>query len=260
VVYGLVGLKTHAKILLVVRQEPDGIKRYCHVGTGNYNPRTATLYEDLGLLSADQELGADLTELFNHLTGYSRPVSYRRLLVAPEGLRPALRDHIRAEADKGADGRIVMKINALVDAELIDELYDAAIAGAEIDLVVRGICCLRPGVPGLSERIRVRSIVGRFLEHSRILRFGDGDGGAYLFGSADLMPRNLDRRVEAVCPVADPSLRARLDEILAACLDDDVLAWELGPDGSWTTVATTHGVNAQQRLCELALARSPGRG
>ena len=160
VVYGLVGLKTHAKVLLVVRQEADGIRRYCHVGTGNYNPKTATLYEDIGLLTADPELGEDLTELFNHLTGYSRPGRYRRLLVAPEAMRGALRDLVRAETDRGADGRITLKMNSLVDPELIDELYAASNAGAEIDLIVRGICCLRPGVPGLSERIRVRSIVG----------------------------------------------------------------------------------------------------
>ncbi len=260
VVYGLVGLKTHAKILLIVRQETDGIKRYCHVGTGNYNPQTATLYEDLGLLSVDRELGADLTELFNHLTGYSRPASYRKILVAPEGLRGALRERIRAEAAKADRGRIVMKMNALVDPELIDELYSASIAGAQIDLVVRGICCLRPGVDGLSERIRVRSIVGRFLEHSRILRFGAGPDAEYLFGSADLMPRNLDRRVEALCPVSAPATRARLDEILEVSLADDVLAWELGPSGSWSKVETTEGINAQQRLCELAVARAQSRG
>ena len=178
VVYGLVGLKTHAKILLVVRQEEDGVRRYCHVGTGNYNAQTAKLYEDLGLLSADPALGADLTELFNHLTGYSRSVRYRRLLVAPENLRPAVRDLIRGEAAKGRDGRIVMKMNSLVDPELIDELYAASAAGTDVDLIVRGICCLRPEQPGVSERIRVRSIVGGFLEHSRIYRFGADPGRA----------------------------------------------------------------------------------
>ena len=202
VVYGLVGLKTHAKILLVVRQEEDGVRRYCHVGTGNYNAQTAKLYEDLGLLSADPALGADLTELFNHLTGYSRSVRYRRLLVAPENLRPGVRDLIRGEAAKGRDGRIIMKMNSLVDPELIDELYAASAAGADVDLIVRGICCLRPQQPGLSERIRVRSIVGGFLEHSRIYRFGaDPTRATYLIGSADLMPRNLDRRVESLCAV-----------------------------------------------------------
>jgi polyphosphate kinase len=260
VVYGLVGLKTHAKILLVVRQEDDGVRRYCHVGTGNYNPKTATLYEDLGLLSADPALGADLAELFNHLTGYSRSVRYRRLLVAPEDLRPALRDHIRAEAAKGPGGRIVMKMNSLVDPELIDELYAASGAGTEIDLVVRGICCLRPQVPGRSERIRVRSLVGGFLEHSRIFRFGaDPARATYLIGSADLMPRNLDRRVEALCPVDVPALRARLDEILTVNLADDVLAWQLAADGVWHKVETLVGLDAQARLRALATERAQAR-
>jgi polyphosphate kinase len=256
VVYGLVGLKTHCKILLVVRQEDDGIRRYCHVGTGNYNPQTATLYEDLGLLSADPALGADLTELFNHLTGYSRSVRYRRLLVAPTGLRPALRDLIRREATRGDRGRIVMKMNSLVDPELIDELYAASKAGTDIDLIVRGICCLRPQLPGRSERIRVRSLVGGFLEHSRIFRFGSSPATEYLIGSADLMPRNLDRRVEALCPVDAPALRTRLDEILDTNLADDVLSWELAPDGEWHKVETVAGINAQSRLRALAVERA----
>jgi polyphosphate kinase len=257
VVYGLVGLKTHAKILLVVRQEDDGIRRYCHVGTGNYNPKTATLYEDLGLLTADPELGAELTELFNHLTGYSRPMGYRMLLVAPESLRAGLRDRIRAQAALGPQGRIVMKMNSLVDAGLIDELYDASRAGTPIDLLVRGICCLRPGVPGLSETIRVRSIVGRYLEHSRIYRFGaDPVTADWYIGSADLMPRNLDRRVEALAPVNDPRLRARLDEIFAVELSDTELAWQLHDDGTWTRVRNGHGVNAQAELYERAVARA----
>jgi polyphosphate kinase len=257
VVYGLVGLKTHAKILLVVRQEADGIRRYCHVGTGNYNSQTATLYEDIGLLSADPALGADLAELFNHLTGYSRSVRYRRLLVAPENLRPALRDQIRAQAALGERGRIVLKTNALVDSELIDELYTASHAGTDIDLIVRGICCLRPQAPGLSENIRVRSIVGGFLEHSRIYRFGaDAARAEYLIGSADFMPRNLDRRVEALCPVDAPALRARLDELLRVCLADDVLAWELGADGVWRRVESLSGLDGQARLRELAVERA----
>jgi polyphosphate kinase len=257
VVYGLVGLKTHAKILLVVRQEDDGIRRYCHVGTGNYNPTTATLYEDLGLLTADPELGAELTELFNHLTGYSRPIGYRKLLVAPEGMRTGLRDRIRAEAARGADGRIVMKMNSLVDAELIDELYEASVAGTPIDLIVRGICCLRPQVPGLSETIRVRSIVGRFLEHSRIYRFGSDPATAEWFiGSADLMPRNLDRRVEALAPVQDPALRERLEEILRIELADTQLAWELQADGTWARVQDDRGLNAQRELYARAVARA----
>jgi polyphosphate kinase len=261
VVYGLVGLKTHAKILLVVRQEEDGIRRYCHVGTGNYNTQTATLYEDLGLLSADEDLGDDLTELFNHLTGYSRPNQYRRIIVAPEEMRGELRDRVRAEAAKGAAGRIVLKMNSLVDPTLIDELYDASSAGTQVDLVVRGVCCLRPQVPGLSDRIRVRSIVGRYLEHSRVYRFGADDATAeYLIGSADWMPRNLDRRVEALVPVTSPELKARLTEILDVDFADDVLAWELDADGTWRKVETRVGIEAQERFRELAAARTQSRG
>ena len=256
VVYGLVGLKTHAKILLVVRQEPDGIHRYCHVGTGNYNPKTATTYEDLGVLSCEAELGADLSELFNHLTGYSRPGEYRRLLVAPMHLRSELRELIRGQAHP--HGLITMKVNSLVDSEMIDDLYAASAAGARIDLVVRSICCLRAGIPGLSENITVRSMVGRYLEHSRIFRFGaSGDPASeYIIGSADLMPRNLDRRVEAMLRVTDPRMRARLDEILAIDLADDVLAWSLERDGTWRKVETVAGIEAHARFEELALARA----
>jgi polyphosphate kinase len=258
VVYGLVGLKTHCKVLLVVRQEADGIRRYCHVGTGNYNPKTATLYEDLGVFSADPALGADLSELFNYLTGYGRPRALRRLIVAPSSLRPELTRRIAEQGRPG--GRIVMKMNALVDPELIDAFYDAAQKGAEIDLLIRGICCLRPGVPGLSERIRVRSIVGRFLEHSRIFRFGPDNGPAeYLIGSADLMPRNLDRRIEALLTVTGPDLQARLDEILDVGLADDVGAWALTAEGTWKTVTTGTHIDLQRRLQELALARVSAR-
>jgi len=255
VVYGVVGLKTHAKTVLVVRNEGDAIRRYCHIGTGNYNPATAAVYEDVGLLSADPALTADVADLFNHLTGYSNENGYRRILVAPGTLRPRMLELIRAEAD-APDGRIVMKMNSLVDPEMIDALYDASSAGAEIDLIVRGMCCLRPGVDGLSERIRVRSIVGRFLEHSRIFRFGSDERGArYYIGSADLMPRNLDRRVECVAPVAGPALAERIETILEIALADDVLAWELRPDG-WRKVRTKAGVNAQERLLELAEQRA----
>ena len=257
VVYGLVGLKTHAKSLLVVRQEPGGIRRYCHVGTGNYNPKTAHLYEDLGLFSSDPDLASDISELFNYLTGYSKPGDYRRLIVAPITVRDALAERIRRQAELGVDGRITMKMNALVDPDLIERLYEASAAGTPVDLVVRGICCLRPGVPGLSENIRVRSIVGRFLEHSRIFRFGaDPETAEHLIGSADLMPRNLDRRVEALVPVETGSLKARIDEILEVNLSDDVLAWELQPDGSWDKVETTRGVSTHEQLMELAFQRS----
>jgi polyphosphate kinase len=259
VVYGLVGLKTHAKALLVVRQEADGIRRYCHMGTGNYNPKTATTYEDFGVLSCDPDLGDDLSELFNHLTGYSRPGEYRRLLVAPNHLRDELVELIRAHAFPG--GEIVMKTNAIVDSDIIDELYAASAAGARIDLIVRGICCLRAGVPGLSEGIAVRSVVGRYLEHSRIFRFGPAGSPetTYVMGSADLMPRNLDRRVEAMLRVTEPRLRARLDEVLELVLADDVLAWSLRPDGTWTKVPTVAGIECQVRFQELAIARAKMR-
>src|SRR5436190_4368941 len=256
VVYGLVGLKTHAKILLVVRQEQDGLHRYCHVGTGNYNPKTAVLYEDLGVLACDPDLGDDLSELFNHLTGYSRPGEYGRLHVAPTHLRGALRDLIRGQAHPG--GTITIKTNHIVDPEMIDELYAASMAGARIDLIVRSTCCLRAGVPGLSDGISVRSIVGRYLEHSRIFRFGapGAEDTEYMIGSADLMPRNLDRRVEAMLRVSQPRLRSRLDEILALDLADDVLAWRLETDGTWTKVPTVRGIECQVRLQELAVGRA----
>jgi polyphosphate kinase len=255
VVYGLVGLKTHAKVLLVVRQEPDGIRRYCHVGTGNYNPKTAHLYEDVGLFSADDDLGHDLTDLFNHLTGYSHQGEYRKLLVAPTHLRDALIDRIGAQAELGPAGRIVMKMNSLVDTAMIDALYGASSVGVPIDLVVRGICCLRPGIEGLSETIHVRSIVGEFLEHSRIYRFGaDPFEAEYLIGSADLMPRNLDRRVEALVPVDDHRLRARLADVLDLDLHEQTAAWVLASDGSWSRLDAANDPQLAQR--ELAVARA----
>ena len=258
VVYGVVGLKTHAKTCLVVRREGAGVRRYAHIGTGNYNPTTARLYEDLGLLTADPDLGADITDLFNLLTGYSRQREYRKLLVAPVTMRPGLEALVRREMAHD-DGSIVLKMNSLVDAELIDALYEASQAGVGIDLLVRGICCMRPGVTGLSETVRVRSIVGRFLEHSRIYRFGsDARGFDYLIGSADWMPRNLDRRVEALTPVEDPALQMRLAEILQVGFDDDELAWELDAEGVWHKVASTHGIHAHRALQALAVERSGG--
>jgi polyphosphate kinase len=260
VVYGTVGLKTHAKVTLVVREEHGGIRRYCHLGTGNYNRDTARNYEDLGLLTSDAALGADVGELFNSLTGYSRPGRFRRLLVAPTSMRTAIVRLIRREGERGEAGRIVIKVNNLVDPEVIEALYAASAKGCEIDLVVRSICCLRPGVSGLSERIRVRSLVGRYLEHSRILRFGrDRRDADYYISSADLMPRNLDRRVEVAVPIRSSDLRARLDEILEINLSDDVLAWELRPDGSWRRVGTRVGIDTQARLQELALRRSEAK-
>lgn len=262
VVYGVVGLKTHAKVALVVRREPEGIRRYVHVGTGNYNPKTAQIYEDVGLLSADPELGADVAELFNFLTGYSRQQRFGELLVAPVGLRSNLLRLIRREASRGEQGRIIIKVNALVDPEIIEALYAASQAGTPIDLIVRGVCSLRPGVAGLSERIQVRSLVGRFLEHSRIFRFGAGDGEAeYFLGSADIMPRNLDRRVEAMVPVLDRSLQASLRQILDVELADDLLAWSLHADGSWTKVPTVKGINAQavfERQAQASAAATTG--
>ncbi|MGD0833462.1 MAG: polyphosphate kinase 1 [Candidatus Dormibacteria bacterium] len=261
VVYGTVGLKTHAKVTLVVREEQGGIRRYCHVGTGNYNHDTARIYEDLGLLSSDSALGADVGELFNSLTGYSRRTRYRKLLVAPASMRPALLSLIERETAKGAEGRIIIKVNNLVDPEIIEALYAASRAGVDIDLIVRSICCLLPGVPGQSDNIRVRSLVGRYLEHSRILRFGrDPKDADYYISSADLMPRNLDRRVEVALPIRSADLRARLEEILGINLSDDVLAWSMTPDGTWEKVPTVTGVDTQVRLQELALARFEAEG
>jgi len=258
VVYGLVGLKTHSKTSLVVRQEGDGIRRYCHIGTGNYNSSTARMYEDVGILTASPELGADLTDLFNYLTGYSRRVEYRKLLVAPATLRPRMLDLIHQEAELGERGRIIWKLNNVVDGGIIDALYRASQAGVKVDLVVRAICCLRPGVSGLSDNIRVRSIVGRWLEHSRIYYFG-ARGGEYFIGSADMMERNLDRRVEAVVPIEASELQSRLHEILDLDLADDTRAWELGADGTWHKMPSVAGINAQQALQELAIARARRR-
>ena len=236
IVYGLVGLKTHTKILLVVRREGDEIRRYVHIGTGNYNSKTAKLYTDLGLLSCREELGADLSDLFNFLTGYSEQQSYRKLLIAPVTMRDRLVTMIRREiehADQGCSGKIIAKMNSLVDPEIIATLYEASQAGVQIDLIVRGICCLRPGLSEFSDNIRVISIVGRYLEHSRIFYFhNDGQEEIYL-GSADWMPRNLNRRVEAVTPVEEPSLVNKLKEILEIFLADNRYAWELQPDGTY---------------------------
>ena len=255
VAYGVVGLKTHTKVALVVRSEHGRVRRYAHIGTGNYNDRTARIYEDIGLLTADPELGADLSDLFNVLTGYSRQESYRKLVVAPMNFRRRMLELIEREA-AAEDGRIIAKMNSLVDGDLIDALYAASRAGTSIDLLVRGICCLRPGVPGLSENIRVRSVVGRYLEHSRVYRFGSTERGAdYLIGSGDWMPRNLDRRVEALTPVTDPALQDRLEEIFEVALHDDVLAWELNADTTWTRVPTVVGIESHETLQDLARKR-----
>jgi polyphosphate kinase len=256
VTYGVVGLKTHTKIALVVRREGDGVVRYAHIGTGNYNEKTARTYEDIGMFTTDPGIGADLSDLFNYLTGYSRQTRYQRLAVSPTGVRSRLTELIEDEASR-PDGHITLKMNSLVDAAMIESLYAASQAGTRVDLIVRGICCLRPGVEGLSENIQVRSIVGRYLEHSRIYRFGArGRTRHYYFGSADLMPRNLDRRVEALAPVTDPDLQFRIDEVLDVLMADDNLAWSLGPDGRWERVPTSAGVDAHIALQELARARA----
>ncbi len=310
VVYGLIGLKTHAKTALIVREESDGIRRYCHIGTGNYNSSTARLYEDIGLLTASPALGEDLGDLFNFLTGYSRQSTYRQLIVAPNALRSRIIELIETESSYGTAGRIVWKLNNLVDRKVIDALYDASQSGTQIDLIIRAQCCLHPGVPGLSETIRVRSLVGRYLEHSRIYYFSGGanatpvarwgqergtsnlteigarpdggtslinaflpdridapdgwpslpEGGRYLMGSADMMERNLDRRVEALVDISSPEIQRRLREILEVELADDELAWELAPDASWHKLPDKKHFNAQRHFQELAVARSKRRG
>ena len=236
VVYGLVGLKTHSKIIMVVRREQDSIRRYVHIGTGNYNQKTARTYTDLGLFSCREDLGSDVTDVFNFLTGYSRQKSYRQLLVAPVNMRDRFDALIRREiehAQNGRNGRIVAKMNALVDPQIIATLYEASRAGVQIDLIVRGVCCLRPGLKEISENIRVISIVGRFLEHSRIFYFYNNTQEEIYIGSADWMPRNLDRRVEVITPVQDSDIAKDLQEILGIMLADNRQAWELQPDGSY---------------------------
>jgi polyphosphate kinase len=239
VVYGFVGLKTHCKMVLVVREEADGsLRRFCHIGTGNYHPKTARLYEDYGLLTSDPQVGEDVTDLFNHLTGYSRPTEYQRLLVAPAGLRSGIIRQIDQQvrlASEGKPSSIQMKCNAIIDEALVDALYRASIAGVPIDLWVRGICSLRPGVPGMSETIRVRSVVGRFLEHSRIYAFGaERDSGDVWIGSADLMHRNLDRRVELLARVTDLAQKRELRNLIDLAMDPGVASWWLDSDGTWT--------------------------
>jgi polyphosphate kinase len=260
VVYGMVGLKTHCKVALVVRDDGDQLRRYCHIGTGNYNSRTARLYEDLGYITCDNDIGADATQLFNHLTGYSRSEEYRTLLVAPRDLRRQLLDLIEHEAGFGPEGHIVFKCNSIADRTMIDAMYEASAAGTRIDLIARGICCLRAGVPGLSATIRVRSLLGRYLEHSRIYRFahGDDDGGPiHLIGSADLMPRNLDRRVEVLVPIVHPKHREWLDQALEFTLADDIVRWELQPDNDWIRLGPTETFepNAQDRMYRWAAER-----
>src|SRR4051812_1753274 len=261
VVHGLPGLKTHAKALLVVRREAGGARHYVHVGTGNYHSVTARLYEDFGLFTTDPAIAADVADLFNSLTGYARPRHHRKVLVAPGSMREPLLAEIAAARDAalaGEDARIVMKMNSLVDPPCIDALYEAAAAGVRVDLIVRGICCLLPGAAGSGENLRVVSVVGRFLEHSRVYGFQRGGERRYFIGSADLMPRNLDTRVELLTPVDDPALKRELEDTLDRTLADDTFCWELAPDGSWTR-RTGRSRSVHRELMERATAAAAGR-
>jgi len=276
VVYGVIGLKTHTKIVLVVRKEKQRLRSYVHIGTGNYNSKTSKLYTDIGLLSAEPELGQDLVELFNYLTGFSKQQSFRKLLVAPVTLRKGTEELIRREinhARQGRGGRIRAKMNSLVDPAIVALLYEASQAGVQVELIIRGMCCLYPGKPGLSDNIRVVSIIGRYLEHSRIVWFGNGGEPEAYIGSADWMPRNLDRRVEAVTPIANPELRQQLERLLDLYLADDYGAWEMHSDGSFTqrqpgsspinsqvalNTSWRHGLPPETPATERDLTTNPG--
>ncbi|PNY82904.1 polyphosphate kinase 1 [Deinococcus koreensis] len=254
VVYGMAGLKTHAKVALVVRREESGLRRYVHIGSGNYNPKTARLYTDFSLLSADPELGADVAELFNHLTGYAE-AEYHHLLVAPDTARPGFEALLEREAQQAAAGQDAwarIKVNQLTDPGMIEALYRAAAAGVRVELIIRGVCCLRPGLPGLSESVRVRSLLGRYLEHARVYAFGGGGHPEVYFGSADWMSRNLDRRVEVIAPVLDDAHRAQLLAIMDTEWADERGSWELGPDGHYGKLSGER--SAQQTF---ARARHP---
>ena len=257
VVYGFPNLKIHAKATLIVRREGNDLRRYVHIGTGNYHAINARVYEDFGLFTADPEIGADVADLFNYLTGFGRPQRFRKLLVAPFALRARLIEEIRAVAQSAEAGKkavIRIKVNALTDQAVIEELYEASQAGAEIDIVARGVCALRPGVPGMSENIRVRSIVGRFLEHSRLFILESNKKSTYLLGSADLMPRNLDHRLEIVVPVEDSYAQQRLASVFDALLSDNAQAWELGSDGTWERIKTAK--DERPKPAHAALMRS----
>ena len=256
VVYGVVGLKTHCKLCLVVRQEGSELKRYVHVGTGNYNPKTARIYEDLGLLTSNPRIGVDVSDLFNYLTGYSRHRSYSCLIVAPDLMRERIVEMIDREArlaDQGQPGHIMMKLNSLVDETVIDALYDASQRGVKIDLLIRSICALKPAVEGLSDNITVRSVVGRFLEHSRILFFKNGGDEEYFIGSADMMHRNLDRRVEALVPVEASDLQRKICSIFTLAFEERVKCWALQGDGTWDRVGADDAIDFQEELIRRAL-------
>jgi polyphosphate kinase len=261
VVYGIPGLKTHVKAIVVARREGDRVREYVHIGTGNYHPKTARLYTDFGLFTADEEIGADVAEMFNFLTGYGRPAEYRKVLVSPTTMRDRILEEIETtvEAQRaGEEARIALKMNSLVDAACIRALYEASQAGVRVDLNVRGICCLRPGVPGVSDNIRVVSIVGRFLEHSRVYTFQRGEETRVLMGSADLMPRNLDSRVELVTPVEDEALKAELLDVLGRCFAENANSWELDGEGAWTRLGPENGQrrSVQEELRERHAARA----
>jgi polyphosphate kinase len=247
---------------MVVRQEEDGLVRYCHIGTGNYHPRTARLYEDYGLLTRDPEVGSDIAKLFNQLSGYAPKAKFRRLLVAPTGLRSGLIERIDAEADRARAGKaawVKFKVNSVVDERIIDALYRASQAGVTVELVVRGTTAIRPGVPGLSENVRVRSILGRFLEHSRIYAFANDGHPEVFIGSADLMHRNLDRRIETLISIADPAHIAYLIENIDLAMSDEVAAWELGPDGEWERRAWAKDGTHLADLQTIYITRQPKR-
>ena len=266
VTYGFIGLKTHCKTMLIVREEPDGIRRYVHIGTGNYHTGTARLYTDLGLFTCDPDICQDVSDLYNYLTGHSKFKAYRKLLVAPVNMRARFMEMIRREMELSTPerpGRIMAKMNALEDTEIIQTLYAASQAGVKIDLIVRGFCCLRPGVPGLSENIRVISIIGRFLEHSRIYYFQNGGQPEYYIGSADWMSRNLDWRVECITPIAAPDLQKELEYILRTDWADQRQGWTLQPDGDYVRRRPTRGKGSQQIFIDRAqrmLNRRTGEG
>jgi polyphosphate kinase len=256
VVYGFPNLKIHAKTTLVVRREEGELRRYVHVGTGNYHALTARAYEDFGLFTADEEIAADVADLFNYVTGFSRLRPFRKLLVAPFDLRDRLIEQIRAVGAAAAEGKkatIRIKVNNLNDPALIEELYAASGQGAQIDVIARSICSLRPGVEGLSERIRVRSVLGRFLEHSRVFVFDRGDDARYFIGSADLMPRNLDHRIEIVTPVEDAKAQREIDRVFEVLLEATTHAWDLGADGRWKPAAGKK--NARATDAQVVLMR-----
>jgi polyphosphate kinase len=265
VVYGLLGLKTHAKAVMVVRDEPDGLRTYCHIGTGNYNSRTAQLYTDLGLFTCNPRMTEDVIDLFHYLTGRSMKRDYRKLLVAPVNMRERIVSMIRREVEHaraGKEARITAKMNAMQDPRIIEELYSASQAGVKIELFVRGFCCLRPGVEGMSQNISVVSILGRFLEHSRIYHFLNGGEEEFYIGSADWMNRNLDWRVEALAPVEVPALRERLREILDVMRVDVEHSWQLGPDGVWRPRTPKNGqktAHVQATMMQRVLKQSRER-